>query len=64
MFGGIGGSLQDLHLAFSAGGTPSTGGIDMNPCLHGCLEKIDLRINEDLSTAWMKCNGVFGHDLS
>ncbi len=37
---GGGYSLEDLHLAFPAGGAPPAGGIDMNPGLHGGLKEI------------------------
>jgi hypothetical protein len=63
MFGGMHRPLQDLHLAFPAGGAPAAGGIDMDPGLHGCLKEIDLGIDDRLPSARMKCDGMLSHSF-
>ncbi len=55
-------SAEDLHLALPAGRASSTGGIDMDPGLHGRLEEIGLGIDKDLSTAGLKGDRMLCHD--
>jgi hypothetical protein len=61
MQGRIGASLENPYFAFTAGSTSAAGGVDMNTCSHGRLEKILFVIDPYASFGRMKGDAMFGH---
>jgi hypothetical protein len=55
-------SFEEFDLALSTGPTPSTGGIDMNPRLHGGLKEVFFLIYQNFSFTGMESYSMLRHE--